>query len=92
MRGLLNIRELEAGRGLLIPRCSAIHTFFMRINLDIVFIDRTSRVVSLYADAPAFRVFWGGWKARSVIELPTGSIQRTDTRLGDLLACQPELS
>jgi uncharacterized protein len=92
MRGLLNIREFDEGLGLLIPRCNAIHTFFMKMTIDVVFLDRTSHVVRLFPAASAFRVFWGGWKARSVIELPTGTIQRTGTIRGDLLACRPELS
>jgi uncharacterized membrane protein (UPF0127 family) len=91
-KGLLNIRELESGLGLLIPRCTAIHTFFMKMRIDVVFVDRTFHVVRLFPAAPAFRVFWGGWKARAVIELPPGTIQRSGTQLGDLLACHPELS
>jgi uncharacterized protein len=92
MKGLLNIRELEEGLGLLIPRCNAIHTFFMKMTIDVVFLDRTFHVVRLIPAASAFRVFWGGWKARAVIELPTGTIQKTGTQRGDLLACHPELS
>ena len=92
MRGLLNVRELETGLGLLIPRCNAIHTFFMRMCIDVVFVDGTWHVIRLFPAATPFRIFWGGWKAKSVIELPTGTIQRSGTQLGDLLACHPELS
>jgi uncharacterized protein len=92
MTGLLNIREFETGLGLLIPRCNAIHTFFMKMCIDVIFIDGTSRVVRLFPAAPPFRVIWGGWRAKGVIELPTGTIQRSGTQLGDLLAWHPELS
>ena len=36
--GLAFLRELPAGVGLLIPRCSSVHTFGMRFALDVVFI------------------------------------------------------
>lgn len=92
MKGLLNIKELEAGRGLFIPRCGAIHTFFMKMKINVVFVDGTLHVMSLFPAAAPFRMFWGGWKARGVIELPPGTIQRTGTQRGDLLACHPESS
>lgn len=92
MKGLLGTRNLETGEGLVIERCNAIHTFFMKMKIDVVFVDRAGLVVRHFAEAPAFRFFWGGWKARSVIELPPGTLRRTGTQLGDLLECRPELS
>jgi uncharacterized protein len=92
MKGLLNIKELEVGCGLFIPRCSAIHTFFMKMKIDVVFVDATLHVMCLFPAAAPFRMFWGGWRTKGVIELPTGTIQRTGTIRGDLLACRPELS
>lgn len=91
-KGLLGVRILEAGRGLLIPRCNAIHTCFMQIPIDVVFVDRQNHVLRSCAQVTPFRIVWGGWKARTVIELPTGTIQRTDTQPGDILQCQPNFS
>jgi uncharacterized membrane protein (UPF0127 family) len=90
LKGLLGDRELEQGRGLLIPWCSAIHTCFMKMKIDVVFVDRGNRVVRTFQDARPFRLFWGGRKAHSVIELPTGTISCTGTQAGDLLECQPK--
>jgi uncharacterized membrane protein (UPF0127 family) len=89
MKGLLGIEEFPEGRGLLIPRCSAIHTFFMRIRIDVIFVDRAFRVIRLAPEVPPWRVLWGGWKASSVIELPGGTIARTKTEPGDILECPP---
>lgn len=92
MKGLLGKEKLEDGEGLVIEQCDAIHTFFMKIVIDVIFIDRSGCVVRQFAQAPAFRIYWGGWKARSVIELPAGTIHRTGTQQGDLLECHPKLS
>src|SRR5829696_8257603 len=37
--GLARLDRAEAGAGLLIPRCAAVHTFGMRFELDVVFLD-----------------------------------------------------
>src|SRR5436190_17741234 len=44
LRGLLG-RRLKAGEGLLLVPCSAVHTFFMRYPIDVVFLDRELRAV-----------------------------------------------
>lgn len=92
MKGLLGTEKLETGEGLVIERCNAIHTFFMRMKIDVIFVDRDGQVVRYFAEAPTYRLFWGGWKARAVLELPAGTIRRTGTQLGDLLECRPKLS
>ncbi len=38
--GLAGLDREQAGAGLLIPRCSSVHTFWMRFELDLVFLDR----------------------------------------------------
>ena len=45
LRGLARTRALADGEGLLIERCNAIHTFFMRFAIDAVFLSRDLRVV-----------------------------------------------
>jgi uncharacterized membrane protein (UPF0127 family) len=43
--GLALLRPEAAGPGLLIPRCRRVHTFGMRFELDLYFLDRAGRVV-----------------------------------------------
>ena len=45
MRGLIGRPPPAPGEGLLIPKCNAIHTFFMKYPIDAVFLDRENRVV-----------------------------------------------
>ncbi len=43
--GLAFLPATEAGEGLLIPRCRAVHTLGMRFRLDVVFLGREGEVV-----------------------------------------------
>ena len=84
MRGLLGRDGLESGEGLLLRPASAVHTYFMRFPIDIVFLDRSLVVVGI-ADGV------DPWKARSrkgakaVLELPAGESERRGLAVGDRL-------
>ena len=59
----------QAGPGLLIPRCSSVHTFGMRFELDVYFLDRNGRVMSVRRRVPRGRVLWRRG-ATAVLEIP----------------------
>ena len=44
-RGLMLLDELPPGRALRIPRCSSVHTFWMRFPIDLVWLDGGGRVL-----------------------------------------------
>lgn len=72
LTGLAGIDRAEAGAGLLIPRCSSVHTFGMRFALDLYFLDREGGVVAVrFAVAPKRLAFCGG--ASAVLELPAAA-------------------
>jgi uncharacterized membrane protein (UPF0127 family) len=75
MRGLLGRSALEPGEGLLIPKASSIHMFFMRFPIDAVFLDRELRVRRVVADLRPWRVAFGRG-ARSCLELAAGEAAR----------------
>jgi len=82
--GLMGRRSLPDGEALLIERCAAIHTWFMRFPIDVAFLDREHRVLrAASAVAP--------WRVRScrgadaTLELPSGALAKSETREGDLL-------
>jgi uncharacterized membrane protein (UPF0127 family) len=85
MVGLLRDKCLEPGTGLLIFPSQAIHTVAMRFAIDVVFVDRKWKVVYLRPEMVPFRLTGLHWKARCVIELPTGVIANTSTKVGDQL-------
>jgi uncharacterized protein len=73
--GLAGIERDEAGTGLLIPRCSSVHTFGMRFPLDLVFLDREGRPLSVRSAVPPRR-FAGDRRASAVLELPCADLAR----------------
>lgn len=88
-QGLMGVPELPLGRALHIEPCTSIHTFFMRIPIDAVFLDASRQVVDVCpAMAPwrMSRVYFG---ARSVLELPAGTAAASLTQPGDRLEFQP---
>lgn len=69
--GLAWRERAQAGPGLLIPRCSSVHTFGMRFELDVHFLDRAGRVLSVRRRVPRRRVVWHRGAA-AVLEVPAG--------------------
>jgi uncharacterized protein len=71
LRGLAWLDRAKAGPGLLLPRCSSVHTFGMRFELDVYFLDRSGRVLSVRRRVPPQRVLWCRG-ASAVLEIPSG--------------------
>lgn len=68
--GLSWLEPERAGGGLLIPRCSCVHTLGMRFALDVYFLDPAGRLVELRAAVPPGRVV-ACRRARATLEIPT---------------------
>jgi hypothetical protein len=85
MVGLLGRARLAAGEGLWIDPCRAIHMFFMRFAIDAVFLAPDFVVTRAVSRLGPWRIAVGGRRTRSVIELPAGTLEATDTRAGDRL-------
>ena len=68
--GLAWISRARAGAGLLIPGCGCVHTFGMRFDLDLLFLDRDGRVLEIRRSVPARRMVHCP-AADSVLELPS---------------------
>jgi DNA-binding response OmpR family regulator/uncharacterized membrane protein (UPF0127 family) len=70
--GLSHLDREEAAPGLLIPRCSSIHTFGMRFALDLVFLGADGRPCSVRREVPPRRLARDR-RAVAVLELPAES-------------------
>ena len=83
-QGLLGREGLGAGEALILAPCSTIHTAFMRFPLDLVFLDRTGRVLKTSAGVRPWRVRVS-WRAFAVVELASGSLERSGTAANDVV-------
>jgi uncharacterized membrane protein (UPF0127 family) len=70
--GLALLDRVDAGPGLLIPRCAAVHTFGMRFALDLYFLDRDGEVLDARRAVPPRR-FVACRGAGAVLEIPVQS-------------------
>jgi len=82
LRGLLGTSALELHTGLLLTNCRAVHMFFMRYALDIVYVDADFRIVKIVSDLRPWYIS-GCCKARHVIELPAGTVETYGWQIGD---------
>lgn len=90
-KGLLGVTHLDGNSGLWIVPCEAVHTFWMRIPLDTVFLDRHGQVKKIRASLKAWRLVVD-LRAHSVLELAAGTLARSETQVGDRLLFQRNLT
>lgn len=84
-RGLLGREGLADGEAVVIAPCCAVHTWFMKFPIDVVFAARDGRVVNVRSRVDAWRLAFG-WRAFATIELPAGAAARAGLLTGDRLA------
>ena len=70
--GLLGRTSLGRDRAMYLSPCDCIHTFFMKFDLDLIFLSRSLHVVSVAQCVRPSRIVWGGRGALSVVEMETG--------------------
>jgi uncharacterized membrane protein (UPF0127 family) len=87
-KGLLGVSDLDCDDGLWICPCEAVHTFGMRMPIDVVFIDRQRRVRQIRPNLVANRISFCV-RAESVIELRAGTVVATGTEVNDRLELKP---
>lgn len=75
MRGLLGRPALQAGEGMLIKPCNAIHTLGMRYPIDAVFLGRDYQVLRIVRALKPRRAA-SCLRARCVLELAAGEAER----------------
>ncbi|MFZ5752692.1 MAG: DUF192 domain-containing protein [Bacillota bacterium] len=82
--GLMGRRTMADGAALVLRPCRYVHTFFMRFNIDLVFLDRRGVVVHLVRDMAPFKISPVVRRSILVVELPGGTV-RIRLRPGDIL-------
>ena len=86
--GLLRHKAFPEGSAMLIAPTNAIHTFFMRFPIDVAFVTREGRIVKVSHSIRPWRIAIAP-RAFAVVELPSGTLGRCDTVMGDVLAILP---
>jgi uncharacterized protein len=81
------------GRGngpeaMILPRTRSVHTFGVRVPLDVAFLDADWTVVAMVRLRP-WRLAWPRPKGRCILEAQSGAFERWGLRLGDPLDFRP---
>jgi len=85
LRGLIGVREddFSNGQGLWIRPCHGVHTLAMSFPIDVVYLNRAGSVVHVEHKLQPWRFSPVRMQAASVLELPSNTVARTGTALGD---------
>ena len=91
LRGLMFSKEFPAGiDALILTPCNAVHTFFMRYHLDVLFLDGNLKVLYIIHKMKPGRFSPVVKEARYVVEMAVGNAVRCGVQVGDSLSLQEE--
>ena len=85
MKGLLGKADIKTGEALWIRPCTSIQTFFMRFPIDVVFLNKRKQVVAFKRNVQPNRLTPIYLSAVSVLKLPIGTIDASNTETGDTI-------
>jgi len=84
--GLLSRKSISNNEALIIKPCGSIHTFFMRFDIDVLFVNKKNEIIALYENVKPFRILPIHLTSSYVIELAAGSISDKNISKGDLIS------
>jgi len=82
MRGFLGLKGFPVGQIMWFRPCSAIHTFFMRFSIDVVFLNRDLVVTDIRIGVKPWRMVFGSRDSFSVLEAQTGWLDPASIVIG----------
>lgn len=85
-KGLMLTRSMPENMALHLWPCPSIHTFFMRYNIDVLYLNDRNKIVGLEENLEPGKTGKRFPEAVSVIELPAGKIKHTSTAAGQAVA------
>lgn len=86
--GLMGKKSLEDGEGIFLTPCNSIHMMFMKFPIDIIFLDRKNKILHITENIQPWKISRIVFMAQSVLELPVGTVQKTQTKIGDILTIE----
>lgn len=83
--GLLLKKTVSQDEALIIKPCCSIHTFFMRFEIDVLFVNKQNEIVALYENVKPWRILPIHLRSDYVIELCAGQISDKNIQKGDTI-------
>jgi uncharacterized membrane protein (UPF0127 family) len=82
LRGLQFRRSFPMGSGLLLTRCTSIHTCCVRFPIDVVMLDEDGKVLAIRANLRPWRMVTGAKGTCAILEVPAST---ATMQVGDVL-------
>jgi uncharacterized membrane protein (UPF0127 family) len=83
-KGLMGRKSLAKSEAMLITKCNQVHTFNMRFTIDVIYLDKSMRVVRIDTIPPR-KIGLYIKAASSVLEAAEGTASSFDIQVGDEL-------
>jgi uncharacterized membrane protein (UPF0127 family) len=91
-RGLLGRSSIDADEAVYIVPSQWIHMFGMRFAIDVAFLAPDGRVLCVHHRIKPNRLSRLVWRAEGALELAAGTLEATDTEVGDMIELRVEPS
>ncbi|MFW6211219.1 MAG: DUF192 domain-containing protein [bacterium] len=84
-KGLIGRKKFDEGCCFVIPRCNAVHTFFMSFSMDAAAVNKENRVIAVKKRIKPWSVFIarGG---SCIYEFPQDFTEKKNIKKGDILS------
>jgi uncharacterized membrane protein (UPF0127 family) len=70
----------NANYALLFKNCRSVHTFFIRFNIDVVFLDKENKVIKIVKNLKPFRIVLPIKNSFSILEIPSNAVTFKDIK------------
>ena len=84
LKGLIGKKEIDEREGIILYPCSSIHCFGMKFPIDVIFLDKEKRVLSIYKNLQPNKMV-SEKKAVYTIEMKGGMVQKKRLKIGEIL-------
>ena len=85
--GLMGQSSVPEDEALVFPKCNSVHTFFMKIPIDVIFVSKTGKVIKVFSELHPWRLLLPIKGAAHAIELMSRGADKKNIRVGDQLIC-----
>lgn len=83
--GLMPVKMLEDDKGIILKPCRQIHTFHMKYSIDVIFLSEKNIIIRIEKSLDANKITPYIRKAKSVLEVKGGTVEKYGLVLGDIL-------
>lgn len=83
--GLISRKSISEAEALIIKPCCSVHTFFMKFDIDVLFVNKKNEVIALYERVKPWKILPIHAGSHYVIELKSGQITNKNINKGDII-------